>query len=285
MSIGAPKNVTPLMVSTLIRTKIPAPYQQRAAELYPAGTTNEEALQSYVQILTDGQFTSTVRRTAKAVSEQQDEPVFRYFFSHTQSQLLLKKFGAYHGLELFYVFNNYENSPYSSGSAFTAADDSVQQYMLKYWVNFAKNGNPNDSKMAVWPEFESSADCYMEIKNTLNGTQCGLRTAKCDLWDSVYAYMSGTTETETVSIDNSEKLIVGAFPNPFNPKVMIFINSTMTFSELSIYDLKGRLVKKLTADKTSGSVSWDGTQNSSGTYILKATSGIRQQMLKLLLLK
>jgi para-nitrobenzyl esterase len=169
------------MVSALIAGTVPSAYRAQALQLYPPGNTADEARSSYVQILTDRQFTSNVRRTARAVAPQQSEPVWRYFFTHRHAGAQ-GSFGSYHGIELFYVFNTWENAP---NAHFTPDDTAVQAQMLQYWVNFARSGNPNGAGLAMWPQFDSSADCYLQIAAISDGSHCGLRTEKSDFWDLV----------------------------------------------------------------------------------------------------
>jgi para-nitrobenzyl esterase len=186
MSRSVPPGVEPASVRALIAALVPAAYRDQALQLYPPGTTADEAKNSYVQILTDEQFTTLARRTARAVAPQQQEPVWRYFFSHRQSGALAQV-GSYHGIELFYVFNTWENTPYAQAGGFSTDDAAVQAQALQYWTNFARTGNPNGTGLAAWPRFDSAADCYLEIKASPNGSQCGLRTEKSDLWDEVRA--------------------------------------------------------------------------------------------------
>jgi len=65
MSLSAPAVVQPAMVTALVAASVPAQYRAQALQLYPPGSTPDEAKVSYVQILTDAQFTSTVRRAAR----------------------------------------------------------------------------------------------------------------------------------------------------------------------------------------------------------------------------
>jgi carboxylesterase type B len=198
MSLSAPETVFPIMVTALINNIVPPAQQDQAHLLYPSGSNQTEARDSYIAVLTDGQFTSTTRRTAQCVSQNQTMPVWRYFFTHKHTIAQLADLGSYHGMELFYVFNNWENATLGSGILFKPADDSVQKAMLNYWVNFASTGNPNGTGLVNWPQFHSSTDCYLEIDATPNGSQCGLRTPQCNLWDDVAGF-SECTSSYTIS--------------------------------------------------------------------------------------
>jgi para-nitrobenzyl esterase len=151
MSLSAPQIVTPTMMQGLINTYIPVNLRPQAEQLYPPGTTNQQARESYIYFLSDAQFTATARRTAQCVSLNQYESVWRYFFTFRHTLPILEPYGAYHGMELFYVFNNWETATLGSGVLFKPADDSVQTHMLAYWTNFARTGNPNGTNLVNWP--------------------------------------------------------------------------------------------------------------------------------------
>jgi para-nitrobenzyl esterase len=101
VAISVPNVITPTMVEKLITDKLPMQYQETALALYPPGNNNEEARNSYIGILTDMPFTTSARRNSQCISLNQTQPVWRYFFTHTQKAPILNKFGSYHGIELF----------------------------------------------------------------------------------------------------------------------------------------------------------------------------------------
>ncbi|MGD8782668.1 MAG: T9SS type A sorting domain-containing protein [Ignavibacteria bacterium] len=84
------------------------------------------------------------------------------------------------------------------------------------------------------------------------------------------------------------------FPNPFNPETNISFSLPVDQEiELSIYNLKGQLVRQLISGQfTSGdhSINWDGADNegknvSSGLYLYKLKTGDHEYSKKMLLLK
>ena len=240
MSLSAPPTVTPAMVTALINSKVPAPYQAQAHLLYPSGANNTEARESYVGILTDAQFTSTTKRTAQCVSLNQTQPVWRYFYTHRHTIAQLEPYGSYHGMELFYVFNNWENATLGTGPLFKPQDDSVQQVMLNYWTNFAATGNPNGGTLVTWPQYQSATDCYLEIKATPDGSQCGIRTAESDLWDDVIGF-TGCTSSIGIN-DFNKSATLAMFPNPNNGIFQIALQNTSTDFDVIIYNVFGQKI-------------------------------------------
>ena len=240
MSIAAPQTVLPIMVSALIKSTIPADLLPTAFELYPPGSNSNEAKKSYVGILTDAQFTVNARRTAQCISVNQTAPVWRYFFTHRHTIPQLETFGSYHGMELFYVFNNWENTVLGTGFLFKTEDAIVQNAMLNYWVNFAKTGNPNGGVFEEWPQYSSITDSYLEINYTPDGSQTGLRTAKSDLWDTVARFYGCSATVNADGISNDKKLIV--YPNPSNG-IFMFILPEETDFEIEILNVYGHKIK------------------------------------------
>jgi len=262
MSLSAPTTVTPTMVNQLIASSIPATYQAQAHTLYPSGTTNTEARTAYVGLLTDSQFTATTRRTARCISQNQSEPVYRYFFSYKHSIPQLAAYGSYHGMELFYVFNSWENTTLGSGSFFKPSDDSVQTVMLDYWTNFAKTGNPNGGNLVAWPQYEAANDCYLEIKATPNNTQCGLRTDKCDLWDQMILFSGCTSSLGIEEWVKTDKILV--VPNPGSSVVEIQADIDWEKATCSVIDISGKTVLETTK---SSSLNFSSLQ--SGVYLIQ----------------
>lgn len=274
MSLSAPQTVTPAMVNALISSSIPLAYQAQTHTQYPSGTTNAEARTSYVGLLTDSQFTATARRIARCISQNQTEPVYRYLFSHKHTIPQLQTYGSYHGMELFYVFNNWENTTLGTGSFFKPADDSVQINLLNYWTNFAKTGNPNGGSLVTWPQYEANADCYLEIKATPNNTQCGLRTAKCDLWDQMMAFHGCTS-----SLNGIDELEVGnqiiANPNPSSGLINLVGDIDWKHTTIKVVDLSGKEIMQL-----NGTNSLDFSDKKSGLYIIQVMCEGRTQNIR-----
>ncbi|KAL1784030.1 carboxylesterase 4A [Sigmodon hispidus] len=87
-------------------------------------------------------------------------PVYLYEFKHhTSSGIIIKSRhdGADHGDELPYIFG----SPFSKGSSIGEEKEFSLQ-MMKYWANFARNGDPNDRNLPYWPRF-GKAEKYLQL--------------------------------------------------------------------------------------------------------------------------
>jgi para-nitrobenzyl esterase len=183
MSIAAPLTVTPSMVNLLLRASVPQALLNDALALYPPGENMLDARISYIGILTDAQFTVNARRTAQALTLHGGS-VYRYFFSHTMSGVK-KTAGAFHGLELMYVFRTFPlTQSYGLAGKFTQNDSLVMNMVSGYWARFAEMGNPNSSGELKWPLYTIDDDPYIEISSNPIQEK-NLRKEKCDFWDKV----------------------------------------------------------------------------------------------------
>jgi para-nitrobenzyl esterase len=261
MSLSAPKTVLPFMVTALIKKSVPTEFQSKALELYPPSSNSAEAKNSYIGILTDAQFTVNARRTAECISQNQTEPVWRYFFTHKHTIPELETLGSYHGMELFYVFNNWENTLLGSGLLFKPEDESVQNAMLNYWVNFADTGNPNAENLDNWPRYQSSTDCFLEIKATPDGSQTGLRTAQSDLWDKVSGFSGCTGSVFSENVPNLKTLQI--YPNP-SKGIFLFNMPKNNDSKVAVFNSSGQ---RITIPVSSNKIDLQNQNN--GIYYLE----------------
>ncbi|KAA3606498.1 MAG: T9SS C-terminal target domain-containing protein [Calditrichaeota bacterium] len=111
-------------------------------------------------------------------------------------------------------------------------------------------------------------------------------------------------EVVSLTIDYSKATVIDRFvlrqnyPNPFNPETTISfevpnVTSSMSRVEISIFNIKGQVVRNLVNQAYSGglhSVVWDGKDNSgkslaSGVYFFKLRTNDNQLTRKMLLLK
>ncbi|HRD38397.1 MAG TPA: T9SS type A sorting domain-containing protein, partial [Bacteroidia bacterium] len=104
-------------------------------------------------------------------------------------------------------------------------------------------GNPNGTNLVSWPQYNASSDCYLDIKATPNGSQCGIRTAECNLWDNSIAY---TPCISTIGINDGNKQLftLNVYPNPTHAKAVLEMPNDIAGCELHVYNAIGQLVYK-----------------------------------------
>ncbi|MFT3711343.1 MAG: carboxylesterase family protein [Archangium sp.] len=177
-SITSPTVVTPAMVSALF-DRFQEPLKSQLLALYPPGMTNMEARRSYIAAATDSQFTCNARRLARAVSPFQ--PTFRYFFDHHLPGAQGTYLGAFHGVELFYVFRALERSPLAAQA--TVGDRFVIDYTGASWSSLARTGDVNGQGRTPWPR--STGNDQLMIISPTPMAQNGIREAECNVWDQL----------------------------------------------------------------------------------------------------
>jgi para-nitrobenzyl esterase len=75
------------------------------------------------------------------------------------------KLGAFHGLEIPYVFNAFSVRSWR-WLPFTETDRKLSETMESYWTNFAKSGNPNAPGLPTWKVWNSGEQPYLEFSQS-----------------------------------------------------------------------------------------------------------------------
>ncbi|GAB2496069.1 carboxylesterase/lipase family protein [Nocardiopsis aegyptia] len=132
---------------------------QRFLELYP-GETEEQVLDSLLQARTDKVMTRAMHRWARLQTRSGASDAFLYFFSHVPPDEDLEKYGAYHGAEVPYA---YDNLGADSDAAYTGTDYRLRDQMSAYWIDFARTGDPNGPGLPAWPTVAREPEQVMEF--------------------------------------------------------------------------------------------------------------------------
>jgi para-nitrobenzyl esterase len=157
---------------------------ERALQLYPVGAAGYATpTDAYAALVSDPQFVCPTRRFASLATRGQSEPVYRYLFSRGLQGPVFGPYGAFHGLELFFVFQRLERMTIYVPRA---EDLELQRQILELWTSFAATGVPSASGGPVWPVYDVEGDPYLELKAPI-ATGQGVRTEKCDFWDTLQA--------------------------------------------------------------------------------------------------
>ncbi|XP_042336988.1 bile salt-activated lipase-like [Plectropomus leopardus] len=74
--------------------------------------------------------------------------------------------GADHADDLQYMFGK----PFQTPLGYMPRHRDLAGYMINYWTNFAKTGNPNkgENVPATWPLFTGTGHQYLEIHSNMN---------------------------------------------------------------------------------------------------------------------
>lgn len=147
-------------------------------ERYPLGAfpTPQLALEA---VTTDAYFNCQTRRVARALTDAQDAPVYRYLFSHAmETSASTRARGAGHTVEHRFFF------PDLAGGQASAAEAALQDSMVGYWSRMVHTSDPNGGGDIGWPRYEIETDPYLEL-NAETRSQSDLKGSLCDFWDGV----------------------------------------------------------------------------------------------------
>uniref|UniRef100_A0A3Q1GKF9 Carboxylic ester hydrolase n=2 Tax=Acanthochromis polyacanthus TaxID=80966 RepID=A0A3Q1GKF9_9TELE len=94
--------------------------------------------------------------------------------------------GADHADDLQFVFGK----PYTTPIGYWPRHRDLSGYMIAYWTNFAKTGDPNNGDLkvpATWPRFTGDGAQYLEIHNKMNKNYIKqrMRLRYVNFWTSI----------------------------------------------------------------------------------------------------
>ena len=182
---------------TAINARFGATIGAQVLSLYPSADYSNSPLVSIsepvrtaqfaamLRVRTDSMVTCPVRALARHASTG-GRPVYRYFFTHAiENDPNIGFLGAFDNEDNWFVF---KATPYTYTTDELALADVIQSY----WVAFAATGNPNGVNRPVWSAYErlQNNDNFLNL-NTTSKAGDGVRTDKCDFWDSVNRRLNG----------------------------------------------------------------------------------------------
>jgi para-nitrobenzyl esterase len=112
-------------------------------------------------------------RTASQLIAANQPKTFVYQFTHALS--VFPDMGAFHGLELPFLFHSITDIPVVG---LTKKEVKLSDRMAAYWSNFAKNGDPNGSKLPNWPIYTVDGDKNITLDTKIK-TNTSLRKEFC----------------------------------------------------------------------------------------------------------
>lgn len=164
-------------------------YAEEALAFYPASDKKGTRV-GLSRMLTEVGFASTARFAAQAMSGEMAsasgtaKPVSAYLYQFTRVPMktLLGGLGAFHGLEIPYVFGTLDQ--FAVLGRIEQVDRDLAETIMGYWTRFAATGDPNGDKAPEWPRYLAETDQHLELGDTIQ-TGSGLHREACDLADRV----------------------------------------------------------------------------------------------------
>jgi para-nitrobenzyl esterase len=153
---------TPDMFTEQVR-KLFGPQADAVLKVYPAGTP-EQTKASFAALLGDQLISYPTWLWDTLQAKTGKAPTYRYFFdlrppAPETSLTPLAAQGVFHTAEILYVFDNLQVRDWN----WRPEDRSMAQLASSYWVNFAKNGDPNLPGLPEWPKYSGTTGAVMRL--------------------------------------------------------------------------------------------------------------------------
>ncbi|MFF0341745.1 carboxylesterase/lipase family protein [Kribbella sp. NPDC004875] len=158
LALARPPNTDVDAYQTSVREKYGDDARQ-FLELYP-GATEEQVLNSLLHSQTDQVMTRAMHRWAHLQTQSGRAPAYLYFFTHTPPEEGLEKYGAYHGAEVMYA---YDNLGKDGDADYGPTDYRLRDLMRGYWLNFVATGDPNGGGLPAWSTVGQAPQRVMEL--------------------------------------------------------------------------------------------------------------------------
>jgi para-nitrobenzyl esterase len=174
-------NVTVDWLRQVLRA-VHGPLADRALELYPA-TTDAEAMTAANRWQTDWYYIGPSRFVADRMTRSGGR-VYVYLFSRRIHVPGGEKLGAYHAIEIPYVFDTLASQKFVPRQPY---DRELADTVSSAWVRFAATGDPNGGGMPTWPVFTSANDDYLEFGDDTVRAGTSYRKPFTDLYQQLLA--------------------------------------------------------------------------------------------------
>jgi para-nitrobenzyl esterase len=149
----------------------------RLLALYPADTP-ADVLPALDKLGTD-LMACYCRSVTASRLQQLSSPTYVYRFTQVPDWEHSETMGAFHGLEIGYVFGG----PRMFGMEqieYEAEDRALSEMMMDYWTAFAATGDPNGPGRPHWPVYDPASDEHLELGSEVT-VKSGLVREICDL--------------------------------------------------------------------------------------------------------
>ncbi|XP_065781551.1 cocaine esterase isoform X1 [Muntiacus reevesi] len=156
-------------------TTMPPEFGDLLMEEYIGDSEDPQTLQNqFHEMMEDYIF--VIPALQVAIFHRSHAPVYFYEFQH-QSSFFKNVRPSYvkadHGDEVHFLFRNEQIQ-------LTEEEELLSRRMIKYWANFARNGNPNGEGLPHWPVFDQE-DRYMQL-NTQPAVGRALKAHRLQFW-------------------------------------------------------------------------------------------------------
>jgi para-nitrobenzyl esterase len=107
------------------------------------------------------------------------QPTAAYLYQFTRVPMD-NPLGAFHGIEIPYVFGTMEL--FTGLGPIEQTDRDLSEAIMGYWTRFAATGDPNGQGSPEWPRYDPASDEHLELGDTIRPAS-GLYEEACALVD------------------------------------------------------------------------------------------------------
>lgn len=132
---------------------------------------------TFEKVVTIASFVAPTRMLVRMASKYQPD-TYLYHFTRVGPAAKASGKGATHGLEIAYVFG------YQGRALADATDLKLSATMQRYWIQFARTGNPNAPGLPHWPRYEAASDQDIEFGGEVRAAS-GLFKDACDVLERI----------------------------------------------------------------------------------------------------
>ncbi|MDQ0355068.1 para-nitrobenzyl esterase [Rhodoplanes tepidamans] len=149
--------------------------KDQALAIFPAASDADvpRAIDRFITVAVNAQPARFMARS----SERAGSKAYLYRFTRRPNTARARDLGAFHGVDLAYVFGNTTDA-----DGYTELDRALSRQVMAYWVNFATTGNPNGPGLPEWPVYRAVTDENLDFADTVR-RESGLFRAESDFID------------------------------------------------------------------------------------------------------
>ncbi|XP_029388607.1 pyrethroid hydrolase Ces2a [Mus pahari] len=168
-----------VLKNTASQTMLPPECSHLLMEEYMGDTEDPETLQAqFREMLADFMFVIPALQVAHFQRSQ--APVYFYEFQHLSSffkHVRPSHVKADHGDDIIFVFGSHF---WDMNFDLTEEEELLKRRVMKYWANFARNGNPNSEGLPSWPVLDQDEQ-YLQL-NTQPAVGRALKARRLQFW-------------------------------------------------------------------------------------------------------
>lgn len=138
------------------------PFAEKLLAAYPVGTNSVP--KTARDLMRDAAFGWHTWSWARLQARTGKSKVFYYYFDQHPDRAadsLQADHGTPHGVDVPYVFQTLDHNKPDT----TPSDLEISDALATYWVNFAKQGDPNGTGVPTWPQFTEKNREVMHFRN------------------------------------------------------------------------------------------------------------------------